>query len=59
MFKSVKKMFKKNPSSLLFLLLAIGTLASTYFNYRSDKPLMAGLGIIIAVACLIYYFKTK
>lgn len=57
MFKTIKKMFKSKPSSLLFLILAIGTLVSAYSNFRSDKMLMAGLGVIISVACFVFYFK--
>jgi hypothetical protein len=50
-------MFKRKPSSLLFLILAVGTLISAYFNYRSDKLLMSGVGVVISIACFVYYWR--
>jgi len=57
MLKKLREIVKNKPSSLLFLILAIGTLVSAYFNFRHDKLLMAGLGVIISIACFVYYFK--
>lgn len=59
MFKSIKNIFKSKPSSLLWLLLAIGTSVTAYFNYQNDKLVMAGAGVVIAVACFVRYYRER
>ena len=51
------KIAKMKLSSLLLIILAIGTLVSAFFNYQSDKLIMSGLGLLISIACFWLYYK--
>lgn len=59
MSKSIKNIFKIKPSSLLLLILALGTLISAYFNYQNNKLFMSGIGMAISAACFWLHFKEK
>ncbi len=59
MVKSIRNIFKIKPSSLLLLILAIGTLISVYFNYQNNKLFMSGIGMVISTACFWLFFKEK
>lgn len=59
MIERIRKIFKNKPSSLLWLILAIATSITAYFNYRNDKLVMSCVGLVITVACLVPYLRER
>ncbi len=51
------KKLKKKPLSVLWLILAIVTLITAYSNYENDRLVMACLGLVITVACVVPYIR--
>ncbi len=59
MIERIKKIFKNKSSSPLWLILAIATLITAYFNYRNDKLVMSCLGLVITIACFVPYLRER
>lgn len=55
----MNKILKKKHLSLLWLILAIVTLITAYSNYQNDRLVMAGLGLVITIACIVPYLRER